>query len=104
MRFHLFIIEQDGGLILPIAHSLPIAESLFHDVMFFLKILSYCELKLVDENLLESIEIVLLVKYKHGLLVVDRVDRAEAQRTIAVGNKNSIAGDEYVFEYRAIIK
>ena len=54
-------------------------------VLLELKVLSYRKLKLVDEDLLESIEIVLLVEYKHRLLVVDRINRAEAQRTIAVG-------------------
>jgi hypothetical protein len=51
-----------------------------------LKVLSYCKLKLVDEDLLEGIEIVLLVENKHSLFVVDRIDRAEAQWAIAVSN------------------
>ena len=38
---------------------------------YSLKILSYRKFKLVNENLLEGIEVVLLVKDKHCLLVVD---------------------------------
>ena len=57
------------------------------------KILSYGELKLVDEDLLEGIEIILLVENKHRVLVVKWIDRAKAQRAIAVGNQYGIAGD-----------
>ena len=39
-----------------------------------LKVLSYCKLKLVDEDLLEGIEIVLLVENEHSFLIVDRID------------------------------
>ena len=45
------------------------------------KILPHGKVKLVDEYLLEGIQIVLLVEDKHGLLVVDRVNRTETQRT-----------------------
>ena len=41
--------------------------------VLFLKILLYRKLKLVDEDLLEGIEIVLLVEDKHRLLVIDRI-------------------------------
>ena len=58
-----------------------------------LKILSYRELELVDENLFEGIDIVLLVEDKHGLLVIDRINRAETQRTVAVRNQDGIAGN-----------
>ena len=58
-----------------------------------LKILSYCELKLVDEYLLEGIEIVLFIEDEHRLLVIKGIDRAEAQWTIAVGNQYGIACD-----------
>ena len=58
-----------------------------------LKIFSYCKLKLVDEDLLEGIEIVLLVENEHSLLVVNGINRAETQRTIAVGNQYGVAGD-----------
>ena len=44
-----------------------------------LKILSYRELKLVNENLFEGIQIILLIEYKHGLLVVNRIYRAKTQ-------------------------
>ena len=58
-----------------------------------LEILSYRELKLVDEDLLEGIEVVLLVENEHRLLVVNGIDRAETQWAIAVGNQDGIAGD-----------
>ena len=51
-----------------------------------LKILSYRKLKLVDEDLLEGIEVVLLVENEHRLLVVNGIDGAETQWAIAVGN------------------
>ena len=58
-----------------------------------LKILSYRKLKLVNEDLLEGIEIILFVEDKHGLLVVNGIYRAEAQRAITVGYQNGITGD-----------
>ena len=58
-----------------------------------LKILSYRKLKLVNENLFEGIQIILLLEYKHGLLVVNRIYRAKTQRTIAIGYQYGIAGD-----------
>ena len=42
-----------------------------------LEILSYSKLKLINENLLEGIEVVLLLEDKHRLLIVNRIDRAE---------------------------
>ena len=58
-----------------------------------LKIFSYCKLKLVDEDLLEGIEIVLLVENEHSLLVVNGINRAETQRTIAIGYQDGITGN-----------
>ena len=58
-----------------------------------LKILFYRELKLVDEYLFESIQIILLVENKHGLFIVNRIYGAETQRAIAIGYQYSIAGD-----------
>lgn len=58
-----------------------------------LKILSYRELKLVNENLFEGIQIILLIEYKHGLLVVNRIYRAKTQRTITIGYQYGIAGE-----------
>ena len=57
------------------------------------KRLPHRKVKLVDENLLEGIQIVLLVEDKHCLLVVDGVNRTETQRTVAVGYQNGIAGN-----------
>jgi hypothetical protein len=53
----------------------------------------HCKGKLVDENLLESGNIVLLVEDKHSLLVVHRVNRTEGYRAVLVRNQNCIAGD-----------
>ena len=39
-----------------------------------LEVLPYCKLKLIDEDLLESIKVVLFIEDKHGLLVVNRVN------------------------------
>ena len=61
--------------------------------MYDLKILLHRKVKLVDENLLEGIQVVLFIEDEHCLLVVDGVNRAETQRTIAVGYQNGIAGD-----------
>ena len=58
--------------------------------LFNLKILPYGELELLHEDLLESIEVVLFVEDEHGFLVVDGVDRAEAQRAVAVGYQDGI--------------
>jgi len=49
--------------------------------------------KLIDENLLESGNIVLLVEDKHSLLVVHRVNRTEGYRAVLVRNQDGIAGD-----------
>ena len=57
------------------------------------EILPHSKLKLLDENLLEGVEVVLLVEDKHGFLVVDGINRAKTQRTIAVGNQDGIACD-----------
>ena len=39
-----------------------------------LEILPYCKFKLIDEDLLESIKVVLLIEDEHGFLVVNRVN------------------------------
>ena len=39
-----------------------------------LEILPYRKLILIDEDLLESIKVVLLIEDKHGFLVVNRID------------------------------
>ena len=57
-----------------------------------LKILSYRELKLVNENLFEGIQIILLIEYKHGLLVVNRIYRAKTQRKISQRLNNNAPG------------
>ena len=57
------------------------------------KVLPHSKIELVDENLLEGIQIVLLVKDEHCLLVVDGVNRTETQRTVAVGYQNGITGN-----------
>ena len=43
-------------------------------ITVFLEVLPYRKLKLIDEDLLESIKVVLLIEDKHGLLVVNRVN------------------------------
>ena len=57
------------------------------------EILSHSKLKLVDKYLLEGTKVVLLIENKHSLLVVDRIDRAETQRTITICYQDGIAGD-----------
>ena len=44
------------------------------DGLFDLEIFPYCKFKLIDEYLLESIKVVLLIEDKHGLFVVNRVN------------------------------
>ena len=61
--------------------------------MLSLKVFSYGKFKLFDEYFLESIKVVLLVKDKHGLLVINRVNRTETQWTITIGYQDGIAGD-----------
>lgn len=56
------------------------------ETQVYLEILSYGKLKLVNEDLLECIEVVLLVENKHRLLVVNRINSAKTQWAIAVGN------------------
>jgi hypothetical protein len=58
-----------------------------------LKVLPYGKVKLVDENLLEGIQIVLLIEDEHCLLIVYGVNRPKTQWTVAVGNQNGITGD-----------
>jgi len=47
-----------------------------------LKVLPHGKFKLVDENLLEGIQVILLVEDEHRLLVIDGVNRTETQRTV----------------------
>ena len=49
--------------------------------------------ELVDKDLLESRDIVLLIEDKHSLLVVYGVHGPEGDRTVPIGDENSIAGD-----------
>ena len=47
--------------------------------------------ELFNENFLESRNVVLLVKQKHGLFVVNAVYRAERDGAIVVGDKDGVA-------------
>ena len=49
------------------------------------------EKELVDENALESCDIVLLIEHQHGLFVVDRIHRAEGNRAETVCDENTVA-------------
>ena len=53
-------------------------EFLFHSLILSLKILSHSKLKLVNEDLLEGIEIILLIEDEHGFLVVNGINRTKA--------------------------
>lgn len=66
--------ELENGIC---AHKNPEIDLRFRDLGVS-KILSNSKFELVDENLLESIDIVLLVENEHRLLVVNRIDRPEA--------------------------
>jgi hypothetical protein len=58
-----------------------------------LEVFPHSKVKLVNENLFESIQIILLVEDEHCLLVVDGVNRAETQRAVAIGYQDGITGD-----------
>ena len=47
------------------------------DIPWHLKVFSYGKFKLLDEYFLESIKVVLLVKDKHCLFVINRVNGAK---------------------------
>lgn len=49
--------------------------------------------ELVDENLLESGDVVLLVEDKHSFLVIHGIDRTEGYRAVLVRDQDSVAGD-----------
>ena len=61
--------------------------------MFELEILLYGKLKLFDEDLFESADVVLFVEDEHGFFVVNGIYRTETQRAIAVGNQYGITGN-----------
>ena len=63
------------------------------DWHWHLKVFSYGKFKLLDEYFLESIQVVLLVKDEHCLLVINRIYRTKTKWTIAIGYQNGIAGD-----------
>ena len=65
----------------------------FPFTIFFLEVFLHSKVKLLNENLFESIQIILLVENEHCLLVVDGVNRAETQRAVAISYQDSIAGD-----------
>lgn len=59
----------------------------------FLEISLNSEGKLVNEDFLESGNIILLVENKHGLLVIHGIHRTEGNRAVAVGYEDSVAGN-----------
>ena len=70
-----------------------VSESSKKRGIFFLEVFLHSKVKLLNENLFESIQIILLAENEHCLLVVDGVNRAETQRAVAISYQDSIAGD-----------
>jgi hypothetical protein len=58
-----------------------------------LKIRVHRKFKLIHKNLFERLDIRLLIKDEHRLLVFERIDSPERNRTIVIIQKNRVADD-----------
>ena len=58
----------------------------FGGCLFNSKVSFHGEKKLIYENLLESRDVILLIEEEHCFLIVNGIDCAERDRTIAIGN------------------
>lgn len=66
---------------------------LCHNLLGGLEIRFYGKQELVNEDFLECSDVVLLIKHEHCFLVVDRINSAEGNGAIAVGNEDGVARD-----------
>ena len=51
---------------------------------FSLKIRLHCKQELLDKDFLESSDVILFIKHKHSLLIVDGINGSERNRAIAI--------------------